>query len=126
MTEPHETSVDINRATLFALTTIHGIGPGLAERIIDHRPYEKIEDLVRVPGINETKLLSIKPFVTVQAKKTKPAPRKTNPQPQPEGAALMTKLGETETFIFLEDRNRIIIREEIKVPVSSPQGVAIP
>jgi competence protein ComEA len=105
MKEPNETSVDINRASLLALTTIHGIGPGLAERIIDHRPYEKIEDLVRVPGINETKLLTLKPFVTVQAKKPTPAHRKTIPQPQLEGAAHMTKLGETETFVFLEDRN---------------------
>lgn len=105
MTEPQETSVDINRATLMALTTIRGIGPGLAQRIIDHRPYAKVEDLVQVPGINETKLLTLKPFIKVEQKKTRPAPQKTPPQPQPESAPHFSKLGETETFVFLEDRN---------------------
>lgn len=105
MTEAHETSLDLNRATLLALTTIRGIGPGLAQRIIDHRPYAKIEDLIRVPGINEIKLQTLKPFVKIEEKKTRPAPREKTSQPQPEGAAHMTKLGNTETFVFLEDRN---------------------
>ena len=34
MTQPHENLIDINLATLQELTTIHGIGPVLAARII--------------------------------------------------------------------------------------------
>jgi DNA polymerase/3'-5' exonuclease PolX len=105
MTELHETLIDINQASLIELTTIRGIGPGLAERIIANRPYEKVGELVRVPGINETKLLALTPFITLGAKKTQPAPRKTTPQPPTEGATHVTKVGETETFVFLEDRN---------------------
>lgn len=101
MTEAPFTPVDINRATLIELTTIRGIGPGLARRIVDHRPYETIEDLVRVPGINQTKLLALRPFITLKEKKAHPAPRKTAPKPQTDSAGL----GETETFVFLEDRN---------------------
>lgn len=105
MTESHKTLIDINKATLIQLTSIHGIGPELAQRVIANRPYGKIGDLVRVPGINETKLLAFTPFITLQEKKTQPAPRKSTPLPLTEGAALVTKVGETETFVFLEDRN---------------------
>lgn len=105
MTESHGTLIDINQASLIELTAIRGIGPGLAQRIIDHRPFKKIEDLVRVPGINEIKLLTLKPFITLQEKKPQPASRKTTPEKKTEKAAHISKFGETETFVFLEDRN---------------------
>ncbi len=105
MTEAPFTPVDINRATLIELTTIRGIGPGLAGGIVDHRPYETIEDLVRVPGINQTKLLALRPFITLKEKKAQPSPRKTAPKPQTDSEAPSAGLGETETFVFLEDRN---------------------
>jgi len=105
MPESQFTAVDVNQATLIELTTVRGIGPGLAERIIENRPYATLDDLVRVPGINSTKLLALKPFITLEEKKAKPAPRKTAPEPLTTGAAHVTNLGETETFVFLEDRN---------------------
>ncbi len=92
MKETQQAFVNINRATIAELTTLQGIGPGLAKRIIENRPYEKIDDLIRVPGIKEAKLQELKPFIRLEEKKTKPAP-------------LATELGETETFVFLEDRN---------------------
>lgn len=106
MAEPQFALIDINRASLDELVMIRGIGPELAERIIAHRPYGKTEDLVNVPGINQTKLKTLLPFITVGMKKTKPAAPKTTPQPKTEvRAAHVSKLGETETFVFLEDRN---------------------
>ena len=105
MTESHVITVDINRASFFELTTVRGIGPGLAERIIESRPFEKIEDLVRVSGINDVKLLALKPYITLKVKDAKPIPQKTTPQPQTKGASHVSKVGGTETFVFLEDRN---------------------
>lgn len=43
--------VDLNAATYEELQSLPGIGPKLAERIIAHRPYQKVEDLTKVPGI---------------------------------------------------------------------------
>jgi hypothetical protein len=105
MTESPLQLVDINRASLEELVTIRGIGPGLAQGIIDYRPYTDINDLVQVPGINQIKLLGLMPFITIGEKKTKKAAPKTIPQLEAKPAAPVSKLGHTETFVFLEDRN---------------------
>jgi competence protein ComEA len=60
--------VDINRARFEELKEIPGIGPVYAQHIIDERkkrPFEKVEDLLRVPGIKDRKLESLRPYVTV-------------------------------------------------------------
>lgn len=105
MTESPLKLVDINRASLEELVAIRGVGPGLAQGIIDDRPYTEINDLVRVPGINQIKLLALLPFITIAEKKTRKAAPKAIPQPEAKQAAPVTKLGNTETFVFLEDRN---------------------
>jgi hypothetical protein len=105
MTESPLQVVDINRASLEDLVAIRGIGPGLAQGIIDDRPYTELNDLVRVPGINQIKLLALIPFITIGEKKTKKAAPKAIPQPKTMQTAPITKLGHTETFVFLEDRN---------------------
>ncbi|MBW6465473.1 MAG: helix-hairpin-helix domain-containing protein [Brevefilum sp.] len=105
MTESPLNLVNVNRASLEELVAIRGIGPGLAQGIIDDRPYTDINDLVRVPGINQIKLLSLMPFITIGEKKTKKAAPKAIPQPETQHAEPVSKLGHTETFVFLEDRN---------------------
>jgi competence protein ComEA len=61
--------IRLNAATAEELESLPGVGPVLAERIVAHReqvgPYEKVEDLLGVPGIGETKLAAIRDLVAV-------------------------------------------------------------
>jgi competence protein ComEA len=61
--------VNINTADLAALDALPGIGPTIAQRIIDHReangPFRTIEGLIDVSGIGEKTLADLEPFVTV-------------------------------------------------------------
>lgn len=104
MTDFKLTPVDINRASLDELVAIQGIGPSLGQAIIAHRPYEHLDDLVRVPGINAKKLMALKPSITVKETQAKVKPTKPL-QSEPLKAAPVAKFGDTEAFVFLEDRN---------------------
>jgi len=59
--------VNINTADIIQIQKLPGIGPVLAQRIVDYRDsighYEKLEDLLGVPGIGEKKLLKMEPFL---------------------------------------------------------------
>ncbi len=61
--------VSLNRADASALQELPGVGPVLAERIIDFResngPFAEVEDLLDVPGIGEAKLSAIRDLVSV-------------------------------------------------------------
>lgn len=94
--------VNINEAPIEDLTTISGIGESLAKRIIDKRPFIALEDLVNVSGINDTKLTGLLPYITLGKKKTKTSQPVTAPLNQEKP---ITKLGNTEAFVFFEDRN---------------------
>lgn len=62
-----DAKIDINRAAKSELQMLPGIGPVLAERIIqtrDKEPFRKIEDLRRVSGIGPTTFEKLKPFIT--------------------------------------------------------------
>lgn len=62
-------SVDLNTASTKELQSISGIGPVLASRIIAHRPYKSVDDLLNVPGIGSRLLDRIRPYVVVRAEK---------------------------------------------------------
>jgi competence protein ComEA len=48
-----QTCININSATKEQLTTLDGIGESTAQKIIDARPFEKVEDILNVSGIGE-------------------------------------------------------------------------
>jgi DNA uptake protein ComE-like DNA-binding protein len=52
--------IDINSASSEALISLPDIGPVLAERIIDGRPYRDIYELDRVEGIGPETIRAIK------------------------------------------------------------------
>ena len=52
--------IDINNAPIETLQKIAGIGPVLAQRIIDERPFYSLNDLLNVKGIGEMTLQKIK------------------------------------------------------------------
>ena len=62
--------VDLNRAPAWLLEALPGIGPALAQAIIDHRdehgPFQRIEELKEVSGIGEATYEAIRDLVTVE------------------------------------------------------------
>src|SRR5215470_14589668 len=63
--------VDVNTADLTTLETLPGIGPTIAQRIIDGRPYKNLSDLERVEGMNKTRLDGIKDQISFGSTKTR-------------------------------------------------------
>ena len=58
--------VNINKATAEDLDSLFGIGEVRAKAIIAGRPYEKIEDIMKVKGIKEGTFEKIKDAITVK------------------------------------------------------------
>ena len=52
--------VEINTASLPQLEELTGVGPTIAQRIVDARPFSSVDDLLRVKGIGERTLQKIK------------------------------------------------------------------
>nr|WP_232075812.1 ComEA family DNA-binding protein [Phytohabitans suffuscus] len=61
--------VNLNTATLAQLDSLPGVGPVLAQRILDHRekngPFRTVSDLRQVDGIGDTRYEQLKELVTV-------------------------------------------------------------
>lgn len=112
MNSKEQSLVDVNTASKKALTGISGIGPSLAQKIIDGRPYARLSELTRVSGISQTRLAQLLPHLTLTSEPSPsaiatkepalPEPGKTPAQEKP-----ITRIGGTEAFVFFEDENEM-------------------
>lgn len=61
--------VNINLAGVAEFDTLPGIGPVIAQRIVEYRdsngPFAAVRDLLKVPGIGPKKFASLEPYLTV-------------------------------------------------------------
>ncbi len=61
--------VDLNSATREQLMQVKGIGPALADRIVEfrkeHGPFRRVEDILKVRGVGEKSLAKLRPFLKV-------------------------------------------------------------
>lgn len=60
-------AVNVNSASVSQLMKLPGIGPAIAQRIVEARteaPFQHPDDLMRVKGIGRAKLDRIRPFIT--------------------------------------------------------------
>lgn len=66
--DPSKQPVDVNTATIEQLSTLPGVGPEIAKKIVKGKPYAKAEDLLKVPGIGEKTLEKMRPRLKFEAK----------------------------------------------------------
>lgn len=69
-----DNKLDLNTATLDQLVQLPGVGPSLAQRILDYRKkrtFKKVPHLRRVRGIGKGKYKKIEPLVFVGGQETK-------------------------------------------------------
>lgn len=68
--QEREEKININQGSIEELTQLHRIGPKYAERIIEYRekngPFEKPEDIMKVPGIGQKTWETNKDRITVE------------------------------------------------------------
>jgi competence protein ComEA len=59
-------SIDINTATEVELESLPGVGPVIARKTIDGRPYGSVDELLRIRGIGIKRLAAIRPLATAR------------------------------------------------------------
>lgn len=59
--DPATRPVDVNRDTLEQIATLPEVGPEIAKRIVEGRPYSNADDLLKVKGIGPKTLEKMRP-----------------------------------------------------------------
>jgi competence ComEA-like helix-hairpin-helix protein len=147
--DEQERLVDLNTAEPDELTSLPGVGPAMAERIVAERPFTSLEDLMRVNGIGPSLLEGITNYITIspieikgeKALEAEPAPEaQTEPEEDELPHELQAKPEEIEVLAedlddtgeAVEIKDMAIAEDETKPPVlaeaqqdeSTPAGSA--
>lgn len=117
MTDQDFQLINPNTADEAALIRLNGVGPALAARIVQGRPYTRAEDLLTVSGLGERLLAEIKPYLIFE----EPQPAKKKREKPGETAADQETLKEKSKASDVVDETvnylvhlPSIIREELK------------
>jgi competence protein ComEA len=116
--------VDINRADRGELLMLPGIGPSLADRILDYRethgPFDGVADLRKVPGIGPATLEKLRPRIQISWSES--PPRKSEPGGMVVLAAKMpVKSAKSTSLSDAIDLNRAGLAELQKLPGIGPK-----
>jgi len=95
-------SIDINTASSEELKEIIGIGPALAQRIIEARPFNSLDDLIKVKGIGEITLQKIKDQGLAWVGPQEELEPKPEPEPEPEPKEKTTPVSYPTGIVFNE------------------------
>ncbi len=72
---------DLNTADQKALEALPGIGPALAKKIMEARPFQSVDDLSKIKGMTKAKMAALKDKVTVgSAAPAAPAAKPATPE----------------------------------------------
>jgi competence protein ComEA len=75
----YQYEIDINQADWVEWSQLQGIGERLAQRIVEerkHRPFESVDDLLRVRGLSRRRLDELRPFLRIASAQ---APQREKP-----------------------------------------------
>jgi competence protein ComEA len=59
-------TLELNTASTSELESLPGIGPTLAQRIVEQRPFASVDELLRVPGIGAGRLSAVRRHVRAE------------------------------------------------------------
>ena len=87
---PPTRPIDLNLANVKELQELPGVGPVMAQKIIDMRAkgghFHRVEDLLAIRGISQKKLDAMRPYVTVSAPPPPAAPAQKSTPPAKKGS----------------------------------------
>jgi outer membrane murein-binding lipoprotein Lpp len=105
MAESERTRIDPNTADVETLCRLPGVGQAMAQRIVDARPFDSVEDLTRVRGVSTNVLQRMSSLLSLMPTQTEPELAEV--EGEPEGLALAAdwvedEMGTPETLAGLD------------------------
>ncbi|MFO0881112.1 MAG: helix-hairpin-helix domain-containing protein [Gemmataceae bacterium] len=111
--------LDLNAAEEIDLQMLPGIGPTLARRIVENRPYQSLEDLQRVAGIGPETQARLRPHLQVREPPAPMPPREPPPRLK-EGAPVFNASVRKKPPEAIVQLNRATLEELQRLPGVGP------